>query len=126
VADHGAVLEGRRLAEAPDLMRRLDDLADDLERTLPDAEPVQRHNLAGDLVAAATTLALVRAGFTFGAGIGEPITCTRGEERFAPFVELGEVARDQAPADELRRRLEATGAGTEPLVAQAAAPAATG
>lgn len=70
-----------------------------------------------ELLGAALTVALVREGFTFHAGLGAPITCTRGEHRFTPLRELATItAVDEAP-ELLFDRLVAAGVHDAPLVA---------
>jgi heat shock protein HtpX len=102
-AERRALFEGRRVGDVPALAEFVDD------RAAADA--------VRELLGAALTVALVREGFTFHAGLGAPITCTRGEHRFTPLRELATITRvDEAP-ELLFDRLVAAGVHDAPLVA---------
>ncbi|HEX8119738.1 MAG TPA: M48 family metallopeptidase [Solirubrobacteraceae bacterium] len=123
----GSLLDGKSVRDLPDLVRDLGNLALRLRRERDDIPTEDdAKGLVFDLLGATTVLALVRNGFTFSAGPGQPIACTRGEERFEPFDELGRLlARDTTDEDResLRARLGEAGVADEALAP--AKPAAT-
>lgn len=125
VGELGEVLEGRTLAEAPELVRDPRELGRELRRRDEEIPGDQESwQLAFDLVCAATILALVRRGFAFAAPPGEAITCTKDGTTVAPFEELGALVEDEdADADAYRGKLAAAGVEDEPFVPRVVAQA---
>jgi Zn-dependent protease with chaperone function len=119
-------LPGRCLRDVPGLAADPTPLARDVRASRPDAvaDHADALSVAGQLLGAATVVALVREGFTFGADLGEPISCARGDHRFMPFVDLARIAAGEDRPDVLTDRLAAAGVADAPLAGPRAPRAA--
>jgi hypothetical protein len=116
-AEHRALFEGRRVGDVPALAADPTPLVAVLRATWPDeyADDEAARDAVHVLLGAALTVALVREGFTFDARLGGPISCRRGEHRFAPLSELAEIAAVDEGARLLSDRLVAAGVHDAPL-----------
>jgi hypothetical protein len=84
VAELGAVIAGRRLAEIPELVANLPGLATAVRGLDPHLPADEAEDVASALLGAALTAAFADAGWEVEALPGEPVTCVRGDEAIAP------------------------------------------
>jgi heat shock protein HtpX len=118
-----SVLDGRTIGDAPEIARDHTNVALRLRQQDDEVESEEEAEaIVGSLVCGALVLALVREGFTFTAPPGDPAACTRGDERFEPFNDLGAIMAGEGDAGAYRERLVAAGVADRPLVV----PAETG
>ena len=117
LAEHAAVIEGATVADFASVVAECRERGERLPQTEDDGgDPEARAAFVRWLAAAATTLALERAGWTIEAPPGAPYAARRGADELLPFEAMQKM-RDGAMTDEAwRAETERLGVSALPLV----------
>jgi hypothetical protein len=113
--EHGEVLGEATVAELGELARELGPIAGRLQQREPELPPEAAPDFAATLLAEALLVALAGAGWTVEAGLAEPVTAGRGDERLNPYEVVATLREDAVAAAGWRERAANLGIAELPL-----------
>jgi heat shock protein HtpX len=122
-AEHGEVLGDATVADLAKLAQELGPIAGRLQEREPELPPEAAPDFAATLLAEALLVALAGAGWTVEAGLAEPVTARRGDERLNPYEVVATLREDDVAAAGWRERASLLGISELPLRAPAEAKA---
>lgn len=114
-AAHGEVLGEAKVAELGDLAQNLGPIAGRLQEREPELTPEAALDFAATLLAESLLVALAGGGWTVDAGLAEPVTAFRGDERLNPYEIVARLREDAVAAPGWRERAANLGIADLPL-----------
>jgi Zn-dependent protease with chaperone function len=106
---HGEILGEAKVADLGDRARALGPIAGQLQQREPELPPEAAGDFAATLLAEATLVALADAGWTVDAGLAEPVTASRGDERLNPYEIVAKLREDAVAGAGWRERATTLG-----------------